>query len=361
MVENNYRYVIEMYRPDGSPLGQISPDVDWEPAAECGRLLGVRRGQLSPDTRRSVATIEPVWNAETGQPFVAGFRVIVAENGSAPAGCDVPLSYIAALVRRASGSLVGAGQLQAGEVFNYVVKAYSCRSGSVQAGPGGIVVESTRPALALKQLPLADCMARSVSAGACDELDMPAFIPRRVLAEAMTLTGQAGAVETGGVLIGHVRRDTDTPEVFLEVTAQVPLKHARGELTSLTFTPDTWAAVNAAVELRRQDELMVGWWHSHSYMKQICKDCEKQDDGSCKANAAFMSADDCALHRMCFPRAFSIALVMADSPCSGMTWACFGWRQGLISARGCRILDEARSTGDPAVDMEGVTNVTGTK
>ena len=168
--------------------------------------------------------------------------------------------------------------------------------------------------------------------------DMPVFMPMSVLQEASALSRQSGENETGGILIGHLCRGADSPEIFAKVTAQIPARHARSGLTKLTFTADTWTAVQTAIRLRGRNEIHLGWWHSHSYLKKTCKECEKRVDGTCAATALFMSAEDVALHLTCFPRAFSIALVISDSPCAGLGWELFGWRQGMVAARAFHIL-----------------------
>jgi hypothetical protein len=111
--------------------------------------------------------------------------------------------------------------------------------------------------------------------------------------------------------------------------------------------------VQAAIDLRRAGEAMVGWWHSHSYMKETCKDCEKRKEQTCKAGAAFMSGEDCLLHRTVFPRAHSVALVISDSPCSGVSWALFGWKRGVVAERGFYTSDAGAPDGPPAHAEEG--------
>lgn len=173
--------------------------------------------------------------------------------------------------------------------------------------------------------------------------DIPLFVRGHVLTEAAALTRQAGVNETGGILVGFLHRDPDIPEVFLEVTAQLPAEHARSELASLTFTADTWNAAQSAIDFRGRDEQMLGWWHSHSFMKKTCKECQSKEKGTCHTGAAFMSDEDCHLHRSIFQRAYNVALVLADGPCSGLTYAMYGWRHGIVSARGFYVFGMARS------------------
>lgn len=359
MVKSDYRYIVAMYRQDGTALGQFCPELDWEPAFQWGRFLGIRKGLLSPDGAGTVAAVEPVWNENAGEPLISGLRLNVRQDGGREAQCCLPTSYFGSAAQRASTGLVEKGELKAGKLFRYVVLAYPGGTDRPQESAGAFSVESVTPSLRLKDSRLGDYTRRAILFGEQDELDMPVFIPRRVLDEATDLSRQAGAVETGGILIGHLyRHDAPVPEIFLEVTAQIPAKHTRRELTKLTFTAETWDAAEATLKLRRKDEIMLGWWHSHSYMKETCQGCQERANGACKASAAFMSTDDCGLHRTCFPNAFSIALVVADSPCTGISWALFGWRYGLVWTRGFHILSRSDSAipDEAAVAAQGDAN-----
>jgi hypothetical protein len=144
-------------------------------------------------------------------------------------------------------------------------------------------------------------------------------------------------METGGVLIGHICRDASLPELFLEITAQIPAR-AKGELTKLRFTPDTWTEVQTAVDRRKRDEIWLGWYHSHSFYHERQDKTESHDPVARRVATPFLSEDDCRLHRICFPRAFGIALLITDSPQSGMSWTTFGWRLGDLARRAFHVI-----------------------
>ena len=190
-------------------------------------------------------------------------------------------------------------------------------------------------------------LSRSIAFDKPDDAHLPVFIPQSILDEAAERSGEAGANETGGILIGRLHRDPDGP-VFVEVTAQIPARHAKAEVTSLTFTRETWTDVQAALDLRASGgrEIMVGWWHTHSFLKEICQDCQKRKDRTCNKDALFLSEDDRVLHRTVFPRAWNVALVVSDAPCSGLSYALFGWSRGRIARRGFHVLDGDRTPGD---------------
>ena len=359
MIANDYQYSVCLLRDGGRVLGEVSVDVDFEPALECTTFDGLRRGLLpaeAPSTWRSA--IEPVWHPETGNPYVSGFRVRAVADHGEPASEEFPISYFRDAAQSVSGPFVENGQLKSGEIFQYSVKALPRVTEAAGRRKGRFTVEPVESPLPLKtDLPLATFRDGAIAFGdstAGSNGDAPAFLPKRVLEEVAALTRQAGSSEAGGVLIGYVRRapQPGPPEVFMEVTAQIPARHALSELTRLTFTSDTWTAVRSAVALRRKEEIMLGWWHSHAFLHETCKNCEKQKNKSCKASASFMSGEDRALHRTVFPRAYSIALVISDSPCSGLQPALFGWRRGAVASRSFYVVHDSAQAG-PAEGSHG--------
>jgi hypothetical protein len=357
MQSDSYQYVLSLFRNDGHALGHFSLSADFDPAVECTLFRGVRRDELPPSMPDAPATsIEPVWNHKAGEPYTSGFRVRAAVDGRQTVH-EFGIAYFADLAHAASEKYVESGELKAGETFSYLISAYPRRPEQRTESVARFTVKSRIPPLVLKEgSEIQRFLRESVRCGPdgeADSEDSRVFIPQHVLDEASELTRAAGANETGGILIGHLHRGVETGDVFLEVTAQIPAHYVDAALTRLTFTAETWTAVQAAIDLRRSGEIMAGWWHSHSFLKESCKDCEKLKEKSCTTSAAFMSSADRALHRTVFPRAYSIALVMSDSPCSGLTWRLFGWRNGRIEARDFHILG-----GQPAITRdEGKENV----
>jgi len=339
MIGNDYRYALGMYTEAGAPLGNVAVDVDWDPATQWCLLRGLRLGHLALDVCAHETSVHPVWSSLVGEPRVESVRVSVEDAAGGHAECTVPTTYFAALATSASAQLVSRGLLQTGDLFRYEVLAEPRPADEQTAAVGAISVEPSRPPLDVVRGSLSQYARRAEPFGEADDEDMDVFIPREILDEAEQLAHDAGSIETGGFLIGRLYHDPSIPDVFAEVTAQIPARHTRAELTKLTLTVDTWPAVRNAIELRGENEVILGWWHSHSYLKDTCKDCEKLRDGSCTVNAAFMSEADCQVHRTAFGRAYSLALVVADTPSAGTYWSLFGWRRGMIRSRGFSILE----------------------
>lgn len=355
MHTNRYRYVLTSYREDGTMLTRRAIAADWAALAYWGEFQALRRGSIGPEGPAST-TVEPVWHETTGAPCVGALKLLVQGEGRS-VEFDVPGTWFDDIAQQGSGALVKQGLLQTGETFRYVVSAFPvdpAGGGRTAPARAAVAVREVRPALEIVRRPLGRRRQRPRPAGNGSDPDVPVIVPGRVIDQTAELARRAGAYETGGVLIGNICRDGDTDVLYVDVTAQVPARRAKSELTKLTFTPEAWTDVQDAITLRRRGEIMLGWWHSHSYMKETCKGCEKQKDGSCQANAAFMSGDDVALHRTTFPRAYSLALVVADSPCSGVTWAMFGWRQGHVAVRGFDIHRPDRQGGQETTETAAV-------
>ncbi len=340
MLENPHQYALEMFKDDHTPLGQVAVEVDWEPARESVCFSAARRGELPIWEAGRTASVEPVWHRTLGEPYLSGFRVAVSRNGSGEVGADFPLAYFSGLAQTASSYFVKRGQLKDGEYFKYSVLAFPRRDEPGAQTGLRLVAEEVAPTLALAETALASFLAQAAPAGTIEAGDMPAFIPRQVHEEAAALTRAAAENETGGILIGHLHRDSGIPDIFAEVTAQVPAEHTRGTSTRLTFTPETWTAVDAAIKLRRRHEVYLGFWHSHP-VQEWCKDCPPEKQRGCNLAKGFFSADDQALFRTCFSRAYNLALVSSVIATGEVKHSLFGWRRGLIEPRGYYIIGGA--------------------
>ena len=88
---------------------------------------------------------------------------------------------------------------------------------------------------------------------------------------------------------------------------------------------------------------MLGWWHTHNFMMETCKGCEKAGEGKC-LSPIFMSSQDVHFHRTVFARPWSVALVAGESPCAGLQYELFGWRSGMIQPRAFYIANPSQIT-----------------
>ncbi len=341
-------FTLELFKQDGAHVGSYPVESDWSHVRECARFQAARHDPARPLVLEDASGwVEPVWDPDAGEPCVSAVRVMVPRNGGAVAADELPLQYFHALARLESAKLVKAGQLEHGEKFKYGVCAYPAES--LPAAPAAsegpkirFQVESVAQEVALAEREFGPLVEKSAARGRIDEGDMPVFLRRRVLDEALRLTTRARCHETGGILIGRLyRQRTPHSDIGAVITAQIPATQVEADSASLAFTPETWAAVDAAIRLRRSDEMYLGWWHSHP-SKEWCKDCPPEKRAQCSLTGDFFSYQDVALHRTVFHRAYSVALVISDSEAKGLTSHLFGWRHGQVASRGFYVLEDAK-------------------
>jgi len=339
--DGSYRYAIDYTRQDGTHLGAVSITPDFQTALDWTYFMGVRRGQLPAVVAESKGIVSPLWCNERGEPYCRGFRVeTTTADGSQTVHCDFPRTYFKSLAENGSWGWVGKGELDVGERYAYHVRAYAVASDvsaasaiDVRAEPtAGFEIEVVPEQIPLVTSRLDAFTERATVEGPQTEGDMPVFLASSVIDEACSLARDAGANETGGVLVGRIHEDPSKPEVFIEVVAQIPAQHAEATESSFSFTHATWDTADAAIRLRGRGELILGWWHSHPrFCNPECSEARWKD---CLLASPFFSADDIHLHRVCFPQPFQVALLISDLPASGPTPALFGWRAGTISMRG---------------------------
>ncbi len=344
---NKYRYALEVFKNDGTSIGQVPISMDWEPAIEWTWLLGLRRNQIQPTDSTSASLIQPFWHSQFGEPYINGFGVeIRSANSTGPKTEDFCFDFTTAYFKdeaqAASALLVEKGLLEKGELFLYIPVAFPAPE-EPKAGPQlSFRTQKIVPPLPLKESSLERFQNGARSVGTLQPDDMPVFIPQHVLDETGCLSREAGENETGGILIGHLHRDTQVPEVFVEITAQLPAKHVVAKTHTFTFTSHTWTAAQAALDLRKKHEMYLGWWHSHP-IREWCKNCPQEKKEACTLTGCFFSGQDLQLHRTVFPRAYSIALVVNDVSSKNMTHSLFGWRNGFMESRGFQIVEKART------------------
>ena len=354
MVKSGYHYQLEIFRTDGSRVGQVAVDPDWSAAEEWARFGALRRGLAGGGEAEGVTCVEPLWHLTIGEPYVRGFRLSVGGSAFPADPIELPPAYLQGLARGSTGAFVERGLLSSGERILYLAAAFP--AGETPTKGAGIRFDAEDVSV---PLPVSDATLSEVSSGAvlvgdARAEDVPVFVPQTLLDEAAALALQVDAQETGGVLIGHVHRDTSQGDLFVRVTAQIPARHTEATATKLTFTSDTWTEVRAALALRRRGEIMLGWWHSHP-SRHWCRNCPPDRQAVCSLARGFFSEDDEALHRAVFAGSHSIALVVNDGV-DDQTFSMFGWRRGLVEPRAFGVLGASRPAAqfEPAIRrMEG--------
>lgn len=93
-------------------------------------------------------------------------------------------------------------------------------------------------------------------------------------------------IEVGGILLGNRAGGRS------RITASVEAHGAQGDITSLTFTHESWAAMLVEIDERHPDTEVLGWYHSHP------------------GHGIFLSEHDRFIHRNFFPATWHVALVI---------------------------------------------------
>jgi hypothetical protein len=252
---------------------------------------------------------------------------------------DFSLAWFKRMAGAVSAKWVTEGKLAEGDEFQYKLLAFERAPEASPKAPAFSVDETPEPPAAV-EFDIKGLIGGSEAQGNMNPGDTPVFIPRNILEEVIQQGEAAEACETGGVLLGHLLRDSRGPELGVLITAQIPAQHTEAKCESLVFTERTWAAVDAAIALRaRADEMICGWHHVHP-SKYWCAKCPPESQLRCPLKQQdFLSSDDLALHETVFPRPFHVALLLTNAD-KGPRTSLFGWRQGHVAQRGFYRLEE---------------------
>ncbi len=131
------------------------------------------------------------------------------------------------------------------------------------------------------------------------------YLHEKILDQVIAHSESDTSREVGGFLIGGLHRQGHE---FLEIRHYLPAA-AQGDAASLSFTHETWSALNREVEKRFPKELVLGWHHTHPGM------------------GVFFSGYDTFLHENFFNQPWQIALVVDPLRCELVF---FQWLEGHL-------------------------------
>jgi hypothetical protein len=354
-LSNHYHWFAELSNTSGQPIGEFAISPDWMTAWEWSHLCAIRSGVLPASSHCAAATVMPVWNSQSGQPRVDGFQVLFD-------GLDrnfgiIPLNFFDTPVNRLSNKLIERGTLSHGELFTFRICAYTSQTfAAATNGDDDPSIEPISTPLPIRAGGLAAMQSgtTAVSGPATCADDMPVFIPQQVLDE-VEAQARGVEVETGGVLIGELHRDTNTGALFSSVNAFIPARHTIADRYSLKFTADTWADVDAAIALRNQGEIPLGWAHHHPF---FCAQCPQENRRLCSMSRPFFSDADRIAHRTAFAKAWQVALLLSFVGEKEPHRDLFGWHQGMIKPRGFSIIPSSTNLNHQPdhIDQRGINN-----
>jgi proteasome lid subunit RPN8/RPN11 len=318
---SRFLYSLDFYPPSGTGWSLPFEKPDFGPLVEWAQLQALKRGWFPS---AGTAVIEPTFR-ETGDSRLEGFQIqIPVDGGSFEQNLGFTCFADVAAVYRAA--LVKTGKLSDEECY-----------WNLSAWPSEEGIEGIVPALSISadiQVgAIRDRLAQARTEGLPAEDDMKVLVPAGILEESAEAARGAAPMECGGVLLGHLRRDADSGELFAEVTALIPALRAIPSETELRFTPDAWKCVRDAAALRARGEVWLGWAHSHPVLHWECGQCPIERQRVCARATHLFSEQDRCVHRTVFPRAFSVGIV-ANVLSGEVVHSCFGWREGRIVERG---------------------------
>jgi proteasome lid subunit RPN8/RPN11 len=114
-------------------------------------------------------------------------------------------------------------------------------------------------------------------------------IQEQVLEQILDYSERDVTRERGGFLLGDASEESP-PQVVIRHF--LPALEVRAQGAKLTFTHETWAALNREAQLRFPDDRILGWQHTHPDL------------------GVFLSAYDLFLHRHFFQEPWQLALVV---------------------------------------------------
>jgi len=129
----------------------------------------------------------------------------------------------------------------------------------------------------------------------------PLRIDRTVVQQIGDHVAEDTTNECGGVLVGTVDGSLTV------ITAAIRAQHTVAHASSLTFTHETWDAINTTLDAEHPDSRIVGWYHSHPGF------------------SVFLSEYDTFIHHNFFSAPWQVAYVV--DPLLGED-GFFGWEDG---------------------------------
>jgi proteasome lid subunit RPN8/RPN11 len=315
-----HRYTIEFYPSNGNGLSVPLAKPDFQTAIDWCQFEALRAGHV-PEGGMSL--VEPVF--ANGGPRISEFRVTLPASGG-PFSASLPYSYFSSTAGRYRAALVKSGELPEEDECHWAMSAWQSDEGTAAESP------VTQLSLDIALDSLEGRLMNSNPNRPDDGSQFKVFIPKDVLDETAEMANSASPNECGGVLLGHLKRDPASGEIFEVITGFVPALSAVASELELRFTPEAWCAVRTAIKLRGGNEIWVGWEHSHTPVSwnEQCGRCPAEKQRTCPLATQLFSEQDRALHRL-FP-SFCIALV-ANVLADGVVHSCFGWNRGVIESR----------------------------
>jgi proteasome lid subunit RPN8/RPN11 len=160
------------------------------------------------------------------------------------------------------------------------------------------------------------------------EVDSGALRPLTKLTNAREHGRSDTSVEVCGVLVGDLHHDRISP--YLLIGGHIPGDKAKSKNTQVTFTAETWDAIQKRMEADHRGKKIVGWYHTHPGF------------------GVFLSGMDLFIQDNFFNLPWQVAWVY--DPVAGTDGA-FVWREGRSERQDFLIEEDvADAAGEPDPD-----------
>ncbi len=120
---------------------------------------------------------------------------------------------------------------------------------------------STTASVEEKPTPAEELCTYAAPCGRVDDVERAVYVHEAVARGIEEHAASSPGNEVGGVLLGNVYRSGGSD--YVRIDDRLAARNAEERRSALTFTHETWKALNAEREARRPDLRIVGWYHTH--------------------------------------------------------------------------------------------------
>jgi proteasome lid subunit RPN8/RPN11 len=337
---NSYHLALEIYDQEGRTLNESK----IENLVNCYqdfKFSAFLQGVIKDYAIDPEIIFEPIWIKEGKSPYCRGFRLNMKNKR-----LSYKKSYNRNVFRynayRIMGAMVQNQKFEAGTELFYRLIAFSNNKNTLDTVVDGEEIEVTtiQNSIPIRILGLEQLEeSASVNVTKEDETDdFPVWIAEHVVEEMVEYVLQNKEKERAGFLIGHICRDPLTQQIFSMCHAQIAADtegsfiypdKGNSSITHFQFLPENFFQVQRLIELRKNNEIVLGWYHSHPWPFA----CEKRE--KCTCTSIFFSISDFDVMQSAFSAPYQIAIVIGRASLANLkaTPQMYGWKNGVISKR----------------------------
>ena len=350
--------VLAYERPTPSDLSAIRAET-W--------LHALRANRLGPDLEAHRMTLAP--GAQEGarlQDFV-----VELDDGCRSYRRTFSIYSLKSVAQRASLRLTGENVLRPEDQVLYYLPASEagCAGGRFAldaplggAAADGVQARNCSPPLVIREASLAAFFAASEPlldrwAGPAftpeqeKRLYIPAFVFDDVWAQGLRCARRGNDLESAGMWVGRLLRDTQSSELFLVVDGCIEARHEVVENRySVELSGETWGAIRGVLQQRRRrlgrpNEILLGSMHGHNFLPGVeegngssCVTCPKAAE--CTHTTAKASEFDLDWHHSVFSwgQPWAILGVWGYNVRGEDVWQLYGLADGTLLPRSIRVL-----------------------